>query len=93
MKKLSQNSLEVVSDKGLIRICPPKRINKIKDARRLLANLIYQFQKGEVSSEYLKTLCYALIKYSELFKAESLVTLQEKLSEIEERLNGLKKIS
>lgn len=70
----------------------PKRISKVKDARRLLAQLIYFFQKGDVSSEYLKTLCYALIKYSELFKVESLETMQEKVLQIEERLNELKKV-
>lgn len=65
-----------------------KRINKVKDARRLLAKLIYEFQLGKVHSDNLKTLCYALIKYSELFKTETLENIDERMKKMEDRLNG-----
>ena len=65
----------------------PKKLYKIKDARRLLANIIFLYQKGEVNSEYLKTLCYALIKYAELYKTETFENIEERLKHIEEKIN------
>lgn len=92
MNKIEEKSLQVIKNQQVVGFHAPKKISKVRDARRLLASLIYQFQKGDVSSEYLKTLCYALIKYSELYKTESLETIQEKLSEMEIRFNELKKV-
>ncbi|MFC2103531.1 hypothetical protein ACFLSS_03780 [Bacteroidota bacterium] len=84
MQNVETKSLEVIENKRFMRINTPKRISKIKDARRLLANLIYLFQSGEISSDYLKTLCYALIKYSELYKVETLEYLEERVMNLEE---------
>lgn len=87
MQKNRTKSPEPILSKQVVGI-KAKRVNKIKDARRLLAKLIYEFQMGKVSSEYLKTLCYALIKYSELFKVETLESINERISDLEEKYNG-----
>lgn len=63
-----------------------KKIRNIKSARRLLANLIYQFQTKEVTSEDAKTLAYLLIKYSELWKVESFEQFEKRLEVIESKL-------
>ena len=88
MQKMKQKSAEAVENKRLMKINNPKKISKVKDARRLLANLIYLYQKGEVSSEHLKTLCYALIKYSELYKTETLEEFQERLTNLEKEIQS-----
>ena len=62
----------------------PKRVNNIKAARRLMAKIIYEFQKGSVPDSKAKTLAYLLIKYSELYKTESLEVIEKRLSELEE---------
>ena len=77
VKELSEN-------KGVMAI-KPKRIRKIADARRLLADYIYQFQLGNIKDDKLKTICYALIKYSELWKTEKLEDLEKRLSDLEQR--------
>ena len=48
----------------------PRKITGIKPARRLLAHIIYEFQRGAVRTEDAKTLAYLLIKHSELYKME-----------------------
>jgi len=66
----------------------PKRVSKVADARRLLALYIYELQKGTVKSEDCKTMAYLLIKYAELFKIETMESLEIRLSELEEKLNA-----
>lgn len=51
----------------------PKRIRSLKQAKRLLADYIYYFQKKETSENELKTIVYALIKYAELCKIEDAI--------------------
>lgn len=51
----------------------PKRIRSLKQAKRLLADYIYYFQKKETSENELKTIVYALIKYAELCKIEAAI--------------------
>jgi len=52
----------------------PRRITKVKDARRLLASYIYDLQRGIVSSEQARTMCYLLIKYAEIYRIENPVS-------------------
>jgi hypothetical protein len=63
MKKHEQNSLQIFQSKRLIRINEPKGIFMVRDTRSPLANLIYLFQKGDINSVCLKTMCYVLIKF------------------------------
>ncbi len=56
----------------------------LKPARRLLAHIIYEFQRGAVRTEDAKTLAYLLIKYSELYKVETLAEIDERLIRLEE---------
>ncbi len=62
----------------------PRKITGIKPARRLLAHIIYEFQRGAVRTEDAKTLAYLLIKYSELYKVETLAEIDERLIRLEE---------
>ena len=61
----------------------PRKITGIKPARRLLAHIIYEFQRGAVRTEDAKTLAYLLIKYSELYKVETLAEIDERLIRLE----------
>jgi hypothetical protein len=60
------------------------KINKVRDARRLLSKLIYEFQTGEVTSEKAKTLSYLLNIYIQIFKVSEFET---KIEEIEKKIN------
>jgi len=62
----------------------PRKITGIKPARRLLAHIIYEFQRGAVRSEDARTLAYLLIKYGELYKMETLAEIEERLTKLEE---------
>ena len=86
MPNTVRKTLQSVENKRLTGINKPKKINKVKDARRLLANLIYLYQTGEITSEYIKTLTHVLIKYSELCKGEALENIEERISKIEKRI-------
>jgi len=61
----------------------PRKITGIKPARRLLAHIIYEFQRGAVRTEDAKTLAYLLIKYGELYKVETLAELDERIIRLE----------
>ncbi|GEM_PF-4416801 len=65
----------------------PKRVSNIRAARRLMARLIYDLQRENITSEKAKTLAYLLIKYSELFKVEKLEELENRLKRIEEKID------
>ena len=43
------------------------RVNNVKSARRLIGRLIVNYQRGKISSEYSKTLCYILSTYVTTF--------------------------
>jgi hypothetical protein len=86
MQNTTQKSAEVSVIKPLPEINKPKKITKVKSARRLLATLIFQYQKGEITSEYIKTLTYVLIKYQEIYKSEVLETIDDRLKKLEEKL-------
>lgn len=53
------------SDKAAILPYKPRpiRVRSIKHAKRLLSRIITDFQRGEVSDQNAKTLCYLLISY------------------------------
>jgi len=61
----------------------PRKITGIKPARRLLAHIIYEFQRGAIRTEDVKTLAYLLIKYGELYKVETLAELDERIIRLE----------
>ncbi len=61
----------------------PRKITGIKPARRLLAHIIYEFQRGAVRTEDARTLAYLLIKYGELYKVETLAEIDERLTKLE----------
>lgn len=66
----------------------PRKITGIKPARRLLAHIIYEFQRGAIRTTDAKTLAYLLIKYGELYKVETLADIEERLNLLEERTNA-----
>ncbi len=77
MKKTKGNTaIQAIIDK-------PRKITGIKPARRLLAHIIYEFQRGAVRSEDVKTLAYLLIKYGELYKVETLAEMDERIERLE----------
>lgn len=60
----------------------PKRITSLKQAKRLMADYIYFFQKKETTENELKTIVYALIKYAELCKIENAIKNPESTSAV-----------
>jgi hypothetical protein len=84
------NSLKVINTKGLNKGADDKnslfgtaiRIKTLKDARRLLGKLIYEFQKGNIHNQDAKDLTYMLISYVAILKdselEERLIALEEK---------------
>ena len=77
MKRIKGNTaIQAIIDK-------PRKITGIKPARRLLAHIIYEFQRGAVRSEDVKTLAYLLIKYGELYKVETLAEMDERIERLE----------
>jgi hypothetical protein len=76
MKTKGNTAIQAIIDK-------PRKITGIKPARRLLAHIIYEFQRGAVRSEDVKTLAYLLIKYGELYKVETLAEMDERIERLE----------
>lgn len=79
--------MEIDKGKEVLSI-KPKRVRNIASARRLLASVIFELQKGNVSDSKAKTIAYLLIKYSELFKIEKLDELNERITKLEEERNA-----
>ena len=77
---------KLIENKGLTGI-KPRRIQKVQDARRLLASYIFHLQKGEIKADDAKVMAYLLIKYAELYKIESLENIELRLAELEEKIN------
>jgi hypothetical protein len=75
-KNKGNTAIQAIIDK-------PRKITGIKPARRLLAHIIYEFQRGAVRSEDVKTLAYLLIKYGELYKVETLAEMDERIERLE----------
>ena len=65
-------------------ISKPRKITGIKPARRLLAQIIYEFQTGCIKTNDAKTLCYLLISYSALWKNELLKDIEDRLTKLED---------
>lgn len=61
----------------------PIKIRKLKDAKRLLSRLIYNFQQGSITGRDAKDLTYLLISYVNICGQ----------TEFEERLIKLEKVS
>ena len=80
-KKKANAGIQAILDK-------PRKITGIKPARRLLAHLIYEFERGAIRSDDAKTLCYLLIKYGELYKVETLSDIDERILKLEKLLNA-----
>ena len=77
---------KLIETKGVTGI-KPRRIQKVQDARRLLASYIFYLQKGEINVNDAKAMAYLLIKYAELYKIESLENIELRLIELEEKIN------
>jgi len=90
MPNTVRKTLQSVEIKRLTGINKPKKINKVKDARRLMANLIYLYQNGEITTEYIKTLTYVLIKFQELYKTEVLENIADRIKKLEKQNNNEK---
>lgn len=58
----------------------PVRIRAVKDAKRLLSKLIYEFQIGRLSSQPAKDLTYMLINYVNICTQ---VEFEERLQKLE----------
>ena len=80
-KKKANTGIQAILDK-------PRKITGIKPARRLLAYIIYEFQRGAVRTEDARTLAYLLIKYGELYKVETLSDIDERILKLEKLLNA-----
>jgi len=90
MSNRVRKTLKPIVNKRVTRINNPKKITKVKDARRLLANLIYEYQKGEIPTEFIKTLTYVLIKFHELCKTEMLENIEDRIKKLEQEKNNEK---
>jgi len=69
----------------------PIRVTNIKNARRLLASIIYEFQLGAMRTDDAKTLAYLLIKYAELYKVETLSDIEDRIQMLEAEVNAKSK--
>lgn len=63
-----QKNLQLIKKNKVVSTYAPKsdkpiKINKVKDAKRLLSKLIYQFQIGAVDNQDAKDLTYLLVNY------------------------------
>lgn len=61
----------------------PVKITKVKDAKRLLSNLIYQFQLGQIENQNAKDLTYMLMSYVNICTQ---VDFEERLKSLEENV-------
>ena len=60
----------------------PVRVQSIKDAERLLARVLLQLQKGEISESKARTMAYVANSYAKMFE----------VSEIEKRVEILESL-
>jgi len=64
----------------------PKNIHNVKQARRLMAAIIKEIQTETITNEKARLLIYALIKFGELWKLETLDSYSDRLDKIDEIL-------
>lgn len=84
MRKKPFEKLQPFENKGFgIRA---KHVRNIKSARSLLGQIIYKYQREEISENKARTLAYLLITYSNMFKTEKLDLLEERLNKIENEI-------
>lgn len=67
----------------------PIRISSVRDARRLLARLIREFQTGRVEDRWAKTLTYLVVSYVSVTRDSE---IEERLQRLEEHLDKRKKV-
>lgn len=60
----------------------PIRIRKVKDAKRLLAKLIYGLQTGEINSQHAKDITYLLTSYVNI---ATVTDFEERLKKLEQQ--------
>lgn len=90
-KKSTNKPAKDQSNKGVSETIPPPllekpvKINKPRDAKRLLSRLIYNFQLGLIKDKDAKTLTYLLISYIQI---NSQVDLEERIAELEKKLGN-----
>lgn len=65
----------------------PLKIKKVKDAKRLLSRIIYEFSKGELNSQFAKDLCYMLNVYVQTCNT---LELSEKLDKLKSEIQQIK---
>lgn len=86
LKVLSQKDLEGKNlENPNVLLNKPIRISRIKDAKRLLSRLIFEFQKGTINGRDAKDLTYLLISYVTICKA---IDFEERLIKLEEKFNA-----
>ena len=52
-------------------VIEPRKINNLKQAKRLLADYLYHYQTKDINENQLKTVIYGCIKYAEICKIEA----------------------
>lgn len=67
----------------------PIRISNVRDAKRLLARLIREFQKGRIEDRWAKTLTYIVTSYVSVAKDTE---IEERLQRLEEHLAEKRKV-
>ena len=64
---MKKRSVQTIKNKGVRVTLKARRIRTVRDARSLLGSILYHYQKGNVSSSFMRDMIYGLIKYGELF--------------------------
>ncbi len=76
-KSLSTHSIDNLKSK-------PIRISNLRDARRLLGRLIYEFQKGTIVNQDAKDLCYLVISFCQVLKD---CEFEERITNLENQIS------
>ena len=65
----------------------PKKVKNLTQVKRLLAEYLYLYQKGDSTADEFKTIIYGCIKYAEICKIESQIKNPEGLSNVKIDVN------
>jgi len=85
-----QSSLKLLQQKQEINDSEPytlksRRVTKLSHAKRLLSNLIYDFQRGTITDQKAKTLTYLIINFVQVCKD---LELEGKVKTLENKLGS-----
>lgn len=63
-----------------------RKVTKLAHAKRLLSNVIYEFQRGIITDQKAKTICYLLINFVQITKD---LELESKVKSLETKAQGM----